>query len=87
MLDRDALAERIDNAKDEGQFLTRRFHLNASRPAIYIFWNTGTGKPQTAVTNWQHDLRQVFRAAGQPDGHLTNYETRSRSDCSKRASR
>ena len=21
------------------------------------------------MTNWQHDLRQVFRAAGQPDGH------------------
>lgn len=35
----------------------------------FIFWNTGTGKPQTAVTNWQHDLRQVFRAAGMPDGH------------------
>jgi integrase/recombinase XerD len=35
----------------------------------YIFWNTGTGKPQTAVTNWQHDLRQAFRAAGQPEGH------------------
>ncbi|WP_348266518.1 site-specific integrase [Edaphobacter sp. DSM 109919] len=35
----------------------------------YIFWNTGTGKPQTAVTNWQHDLRRVFRAAGQPEGH------------------
>lgn len=35
----------------------------------YIFWNTGTGKERTAVTNWQHDLRQVFRAAGQPDGH------------------
>jgi integrase/recombinase XerD len=35
----------------------------------YIFWNTGTGKPQTAVTNWQHDLRQAFRAAGMPDGH------------------
>ena len=35
----------------------------------YIFWNTGTGKPQTAVTNWQHDLRQVFRAAKQPKGH------------------
>ncbi len=35
----------------------------------YMFWNTGKGKPQTAVTNWQHDLRQVFRAAGQPDGH------------------
>jgi site-specific recombinase XerD len=35
----------------------------------HIFWNTGTGKPQTAVTNWQHDLRQVFRAANQPNGH------------------
>ncbi len=35
----------------------------------YCFWNTGTGKPQTAVTNWQHDLRQVFRAAGLPEGH------------------
>jgi integrase/recombinase XerD len=35
----------------------------------HIFWNTGTGKPQTAVTNWQHDLRQIFRAAGQPEGH------------------
>jgi integrase/recombinase XerD len=35
----------------------------------YVFWNTGTGKPQTAVTNWQHDLRQIFRAAGMPDGH------------------
>lgn len=35
----------------------------------YAFWNTGTGNPQTAVTNWQHDLRQVFRAAKQPDGH------------------
>jgi len=41
--------------------------LNDSKK--YIFWNTGTGKPQTAVTNWQHDLRQVFRAAKQPDGH------------------
>lgn len=35
----------------------------------YVFWNTGSGKPQTAVTNWQHDLRQVFRAAGQAGGH------------------
>ena len=41
--------------------------LNESKQ--YIFWNTGTGKPQTAVTNWQHDLRQVFRAAGMPEGH------------------
>jgi integrase/recombinase XerD len=35
----------------------------------YLFWNTGEGKPQSAVTNWQHDLREVFRAAGMPDGH------------------
>jgi len=41
--------------------------LNESKN--HIFWNTGTGKPQTAVTNWQHDLRQVFRAAKQPNGH------------------
>jgi site-specific recombinase XerD len=35
----------------------------------YIFWNTGEGTPQTAVTHWQHDLRQPFRAAGMPNGH------------------
>lgn len=35
----------------------------------YFFWNTGTGKPQSAVTNWQHDLRTLFRAAGMADGH------------------
>ena len=35
----------------------------------YFFWNTGTGKPQSAVTNWQHDLRELFRAAGFPEGH------------------
>lgn len=35
----------------------------------YVFWNTGTGKEQSAVTNWQHDLRRLFRAAGFPSGH------------------
>lgn len=45
------------------------FAMELNRNARYMFWNTGTGKPQTAVTNWQHDLRQVFRAAGQPEGH------------------
>jgi integrase/recombinase XerD len=35
----------------------------------YLFWNTGTGKEQSAVTNWQHDLREAFRAAGLPEGH------------------
>jgi integrase/recombinase XerD len=28
----------------------------------YFFW-TGTSKKQSAVTNWQHDLRALFRAA------------------------
>jgi site-specific recombinase XerD len=32
-----------------------------------FFWNTGAGKPQSA--NWQHDLRELFRAAGFPEGH------------------
>ena len=31
---------------------------------VYIFWNTGSGKAQSAVTNWQHDLRKLFRDAG-----------------------
>ena len=35
----------------------------------YVFWNTGTGKPQSAVTNWQHDLREAFKVAGQAGGH------------------
>ena len=35
----------------------------------YVFWNTGTGKEESAVTNWQHDLRALFRAAGFPEGH------------------
>jgi integrase/recombinase XerD len=41
--------------------------LNANER--YIFWNTGVGTAQTAVTHWQHDLRQAFRAAGMPSGH------------------
>jgi len=35
----------------------------------YVFWNTGTGKEQSAVTNWQHDLRSIFRKAGFEEGH------------------
>jgi site-specific recombinase XerD len=36
--------------------------------ARYFFWNTGTGKETSAVTNWQHTLRTLFRAAGFPKG-------------------
>lgn len=35
----------------------------------YVFWQTGNGKPESAVTNWQHDLRALFRKAGMPKGH------------------
>lgn len=35
----------------------------------YFFWQTGRGKEQSAVTNWQHDLRAMFRGAGMPAGH------------------
>jgi integrase/recombinase XerD len=35
----------------------------------YIFWNSGTGTERTVVTNWQHDVKQTFTAAGMPDGH------------------
>ena len=45
----------------------RAMELNANER--YIFWNTGVGTPQTAVTHWQHDLRRAFRAAGMPNGH------------------
>jgi site-specific recombinase XerD len=32
--------------------------------SAYVFWSTGTGREQSAVTNWQHDLRKLFRDAG-----------------------
>jgi integrase/recombinase XerD len=35
----------------------------------YFFWNTGTGKPRSAVTNWQHDFTELFRGAGFAEGH------------------
>lgn len=52
---------------DVAEELCRVMELNKSK--LYIFWNSGTGKAQSAVTNWQHDLRQVFRAAGMAEGH------------------
>jgi integrase/recombinase XerD len=30
---------------------------------VYVFW-TGNGKEVTATTNWQHDIRTLFRDAG-----------------------
>jgi integrase/recombinase XerD len=36
----------------------------------YVFWN-GNGLEQSAVTNWQHDLRALFRATFGEDTHFT----------------
>jgi integrase/recombinase XerD len=35
----------------------------------YVFWQTGNGKPESAVKNWHRDLRAVFQKAGLPVGH------------------
>ncbi|MGA7853087.1 MAG: tyrosine-type recombinase/integrase, partial [Candidatus Acidiferrales bacterium] len=34
----------------------------------YVFWS-GTSKPTSAVTNYQHDLRTLFHGSGFPKGH------------------
>jgi integrase/recombinase XerD len=52
---------------DVGAEVVAAMELNANER--YVFWNTGNGRPQTAVTHWQHDLRQAFRAAKMPEGH------------------
>ena len=36
----------------------------------YVFWN-GNGLEQSAVTNWQHDLRILFRATFGKETHFT----------------
>jgi len=36
----------------------------------YVFWN-GNGLETSVVTNWQHDLRTLFRAAFGKDTHFT----------------
>jgi site-specific recombinase XerD len=41
----------------------------ANRNPRYVFWQTGNGKPQTAVKNWHRDLRGLFRRAGISGGH------------------
>jgi integrase len=36
----------------------------------YVFWN-GNGLEQSAVTNWQHDLRTLFRSTFGRETHFT----------------
>lgn len=44
---------------------------------VYLLWNTGTGKEQSAVTNWQHDLRELFRDAGiKSQGNMLSHRLR-----------
>ncbi|WP_433969734.1 tyrosine-type recombinase/integrase [Tunturiibacter gelidiferens] len=43
--------------------------MKLNQSAKYIFWNSGTGTERTAVTNWQHDIKQMFVASGMPNGH------------------
>lgn len=49
--------------------------LNGS--PLYVFWSTGNGKEQSAVTNWQHDLRQLFKDAGiKSTGNMLSHRLR-----------
>lgn len=44
---------------------------------LYVFWSTGTGKEQSAVTNWQHDLRKQFKDAGTTsEGNMLSHRLR-----------
>lgn len=49
--------------------VARELNAVANGDPRYVFWQTGSGKPESAVTNWQHDLRAVFHKAGMPKGH------------------
>jgi site-specific recombinase XerD len=43
----------------------------------YVFWSTGNGKEQSAVTNWQHDLRKLFKDAGiTSEGNMLSHRLR-----------
>jgi site-specific recombinase XerD len=47
----------------------------------YLFW-TGGGLETSAVTNWQHDLRTLFRAAFGKDTNFTPHCLRDTAACS-----
>jgi integrase/recombinase XerD len=43
---------------------------------VYVFWS-GNGKERSAVTNWQHDLRALFRDAGiKSEGNMLSHRLR-----------
>ncbi len=37
----------------------------------YVFWDSGNGREQSAVTNWQHKLRKLFRGTFGEDTDFT----------------
>jgi site-specific recombinase XerD len=44
---------------------------------LYVFWSTGKGKEQSAVTNWQHDIRKLFKDAGiTSEGNMLSHRLR-----------
>jgi integrase len=47
----------------------------------YVFWS-GNGKEKSAVTNWQTDLRKLFRDAGvTSDGQMLSHRLRDTFAC------
>ena len=49
---------------------------------VYVFWSSGNGKEQSAVTNWQHDLRQLFKDAGiKSVGNMLSHRLRDTFAC------
>jgi integrase/recombinase XerD len=47
----------------------------------YVFWS-GNGKEQSAVTNWQHDFRQLFKDAGiKSAGNMMSHRLRDTFAC------
>lgn len=51
------------------EFVAKQLQATPNGNPKYVFWNTGSAKEESAVTNWQHDLREVFRKAGFTHGH------------------
>jgi len=48
----------------------------------YVFWSTGNGKETSAVTNWQHDLRKLFKDARVTSaGHMLSHRLRDTFAC------
>ncbi|HEY4836990.1 MAG TPA: tyrosine-type recombinase/integrase [Candidatus Acidoferrales bacterium] len=54
------------------EFLLKALDVTPRRSESYFFWN-GNCKLQTAVTDWQTKLRDLFEDAGIPNGHAHRF--------------